>query len=328
MEIYYDLDKIKNSQEKVATIGAFDGVHLGHFKIIERVLEEGKKKNSRTALITFDPDPKVFFSKKNVSNGILTTPEEKIDILNDSGLDELIFIPFDSYIANLSPDSFTREVIIEKINVSKLIVGYDHAIGKNRSGTLPVIKKLSKNYGFEIDVVLPFMVEKTIVSSTLIRNLVAEGKIEKANMFLSRNYSISGEVIKGDGRGSELGFKTANLNLKNCDKVILNNGIYAAMAEVGRELYQGMAYIGDKPTFECNETGLEIHIFNFNDNLYGENIRIEFFRKMRDDKKFENMDELKYQLQIDKENISEYLNKIQNGKTRTLERQLEKANYY
>jgi len=324
MDIYYNLKNFKRDKNSVITIGAFDGIHLGHQKIIARILKEGLEKNKRTVLITFNPDPKIFFRKNSTLNGVLSTPEDKIDILRELNLDALIFIPFDKKIANLSPEQFIQSIIIENVGVSKLVIGYDHAFGKDRQGTLPLIKKLSKKYGFGIEVVLPFMMERTIISSTLIRNLVIDGKIDKANKFLGRTYSVIGKVIRGDKRGKDLGYPTANLKLISNDKLLPKSGVYMVSITLESKSHQGMAYIGTKPTFQGREKGIEVHIFGLNKNIYDKDIIIKFLKRIRDDKKFDSISDLKNQLKIDKEETLRFFSGKNFDNRITVERHKEK----
>ena len=290
-------------------------------------MKRGKEEGAKTALITFEPDPKLFFRKKNISGGILSTSEDKIEILKEYHLDKLIFIPFNKKIAGMSPELFLNEIVINQIGASKLIIGYDHAFGKDRSGTLPVIKKLSKKYGFEIEIVQPIMVEKTIVSSTLIRNLLVDGKVEKARFFLGRYYALKSEVEKGKGRGLKIGFPTANLSLADMDKLIPKSGIYAARIQLGNEIFWGMSYIGNKPTFSEIDLGIEVHIFNYKNELYGKKLSIEFLKRIRDDKKFKDANALKKQMETDKKDTLYFLKNLNIEMSKTSERLLGNVSY-
>lgn len=327
MEIIYNLSDLKKEERLIATIGSFDGIHLGHRKIVETVLKRGKEENAKTSLITFEPDPKVYFSKKNISNGILTTSEDKIGILKEFSLDKLIFIPFDKKVAGMSPELFLKEIVINQIGAFRLIIGYDHAFGKDRSGTLPVIKKLSNTYGFEIEIIQPFMVEKTIVSSTLIRNLLTDGKVEKARFFIGRYYALQSTVVKGKGRGQKIGFPTANFSLTGMNKLIPKTGIYAARISLEGEFFWGMVYIGNKPTFNEKELCVEVHIFNYKNELYGRKLTVEFLKRIRDDKKFKNAEELKIQMENDKKETLYFLKNLNWEKSKTSERLLENVSF-
>lgn len=303
MKIYRNLDELPGNSRAIATVGTFDGVHLGHKKIIEYLRKIGRQKNLLTTLVTFHPHPrKVIGKPENHQLRILTDLEEKLRLFEDLGIEQTIIIPFTREFAQLTYDQFVKDVLIDKIGVREMVVGYDHHFGKNREGGFESLKELGKKWGFGVHKVGPFQVKGQVVSSSLIRRLLDEGNVELASRYLGRPYKLSGIVVPGDGRGKEIGYPTANIKLKDPDKIIPARGVYAVDIRIGekKELYKGMMNIGLRPTFNSDSLTLEVHIFKFKNAIYNEQVEVHFKKFVRKEKKFRSLEELKTQLDQDK----------------------------
>ncbi len=305
-----NLKDVKRDTDTVLTVGTFDGVHEGHKTIISRVVETAKAKHAKSVLVTFDPHPREII--KAGINGIhlITTLQERAEILDKLGIDEMIVIPFTRDFSLISSEKFIREYLFEKIGLSKIIIGYDHQFGHNREGTKTTLKNLGNELGFEVEVVEAHEIGTITVSSTQVRKALEErGEVELAHKFLGHPYRITGTVVHGDKRGKSIGFPTANIKPDNVKKVIPKNGVYAVTIIIGNEHFKGMMNIGVRPTFEDgNARTLEVNIFDFNQEIYGLNVEIWFIKRIRDEMKFNGVDQLIMQLQKDKE-IALKLNK-------------------
>jgi len=301
MEIIRGLESITAKRKTVVTIGTFDGIHLGHKKIINCLTTTAKKFNVCSTVVTFDPHPKIILSKNRQNIKLLTSLDEKLDIFKELNVDKVIVLKFDEKISDLSYTLFVKDLLIEKVGMTQMIVGYDHAFGKNRAGTFDALKELSKELNFGIYQVGQYQVESKIISSSIIREYALNGNVEKASSYLGSYYSLSGKVIHGDGRGKEISFPTANIELDDKNKIIPNNGVYAVNVEYKTKQYKGMMNIGDRPTFRNSIHALEVNIFDFDKNIYGEKIKISFKKRLRKEIKFSSSKELVTQLKIDKE---------------------------
>lgn len=292
----------------IVTVGTFDGLHLGHKKIIDTLVQTGNEKNLRKAVVTFEPHPRLVLKKEGKSGEvkILTTLDEKISNFESRGIDTVYIINFSKEFAATSATEFYKNYLIDKIGLSSLVVGYDHMFGKNREGSIITIKSLSEQYKFSVHRVEEFKLNSHIVSSTLIRKLLLDKQAKEASELLGRNYSITGKVICGDKRGNTIGFPTANIELSDKNKLIPGNGVYLVKVYVNNNYYFGMMNIGNRPTITDDKNiFLEIHILDFSKDIYGETITVEFMDFLRDEKKFGSLDELKSQLNKDKQTVSE-----------------------
>ena len=303
MEIVRGIDQESAGHPCAVTVGTFDGLHRGHMKILSRLKQVASGRNLCTTLVTFDPHPKVVVHPETGRNlGLLTTLDEKIDLLEKAGIDRLVVITFDQSFSQTPYESFVKEILVEKLSARIIIVGYDHGFGKNREGNFERLQELSRKYGFEIEQIVPFDVDDEIVGSTLIRNLLSQGDVTLAGEYLGRCYSITGKVVRGNNIGKQYNFPTANLAINDPHKMVPANGVYAVDAVLKGEIYKGMLNIGVKPTFGGNQQTIEVHIFNFDDNLYGEHLAVQFKKRLRDEKKFDSVEALRKQLEVDKKN--------------------------
>lgn len=304
MEIITGLNHLESGKRCAVTIGTFDGLHLGHKKIIEKVNTIAKNKNLCSTLVTFDPHPKIVLKQNdNFHITILTTLDEKKKLLAEMGIDRLIIIKFDKKFASQSYEDFVKNVLIDQIGAETIVVGYDHAFGKNREGNFYNLKLLSDKYRFDLQKVDPIEMDGEIISSTLIRKAIADGDVELTRKYLTRYYSYSGKVIPGDSRGKQLNFPTANILNSNQNKLIPKSGVYAVDVEYNKFVYKGMLNIGNRPTFGLKgKYTIEVHIHNFNKDIYNEDLTIFFKKRLRNEIKFDSVDALIAQLEIDKQN--------------------------
>jgi riboflavin kinase / FMN adenylyltransferase len=300
MFIFDDLSEVPYNQNSIITLGTFDGIHLGHRNIIDRLTEHAAANKGRSMLITFDPHPRNVVSD-DFKLKILSTRREKIRILEKLGIDNLFIIRFTKEFASQTADEFFKHFIINGTGISDMIIGYDHHFGKGRSGDIKTLEELGKIYNFGITVVPEVKVNGQIVSSTKIRQALESGDLDTANKFLGRYYTLSGTVISGDKRGRELGFPTANIKVDDKDKVIPALGIYAVEFIVDHKAYKGLLSIGKRPTFyEEGEIVPEVYIYDFSDDIYGKFVTVNIIARLRGEEKFNSVEELISQMKRDK----------------------------
>ena len=300
-----DVERVPNS---VITVGTFDGVHAGHRAIIDTVAEKARKREARSVLVTFDPHPRDIINPGDAGIKLLTTLPERSEILEELGIDTMVVIPFDRDFSLLSSEEFIRDIIYKKVGVSEFVIGYDHQFGRNREGTIETIERLGKELGFDSYVVSKREVGEKTVSSTAIRNAISEdGNVEEAANFLQRPYRLNGTVVHGDKRGKEIGFPTANIKPEHSRKIIPKDGVYAVRVRINGDWYDGMMNIGTRPTFDGKIRTLEVNLFNFDQNIYGKEVQVRFYNRIRDEKKFEGKEELVNQLEQDQKEAKELL---------------------
>ena len=280
-----------------ATIGNFDGVHLGHQKLIARVRDRARILKISSVVITFDPHPlRVLVDKKTPP--FITLTEQKLELISKLEVDYVLCIKFTKDLAALKPEEFVQKYLVNGLKLKELIIGYDYAFGKGRRGNFELLKKLGEKFGFAVEQLSPVMVDGAIVSSTRIRDMVQAGMVWEARKLLGRFYRVQGKVITGQKRGGPLlGFPTANICLK--DELFHKTGVYAVWVEVLGQVYPGVANIGYNPTFGNDYLSVEAHILNFKQNIYGQDIRVHFVQRLRSEKKFSGLDELKKQIKAD-----------------------------
>lgn len=302
MKIYAGIEKFLGAKNPAITIGTFDGVHLGHQKIIQQLKEGAASIKGESVIFTFYPHPRMILFPEDDELKLLSTEEEKRELLEQFGVEHLIIHPFTKEFSRITYTDYVREILVNKLKIKKLIIGYNHHFGRNREGSFKELKKLAPLFHFELEKIPAQDINKVEISSTKIRKALTSGDIKTANKFLGRDYSIKGKVIKGKGLGKELGYPTANIQIDDKHKLIPADGIYAVIAEVENKIYNGMMSIGFNPTVGSGEKRtIEVNIFDFNTDIYGENIRIHFKQKLRDEKKFDSLETLKKAIDSDKE---------------------------
>ena len=301
MKLYTNLEFF-NARRPVVTIGTFDGVHLGHQKVILRLQEFAKQHEGETVIFTFHTHPRLVTSPNETNLRLLTTLNEKIKLFEKYGIDHLVIYTFDKNFSELSYSEFVEKILVEKIGTHCLVVGYDHKFGKNREGGFDYLKKCAEKHKFEIERLDALLVNEDSVSSTKIRNALQNGEIEKANHYLGYRFMLHGTVVDGKKLGRELGFPTANIEASDKHKIIPGYGVYAVKVELNSIEYNGMLNIGTRPTFNNNadNRSIEVNIFEFEGDIYGKEITLKFVGKIRDEQKFDNIEMLVNQLEKDR----------------------------
>lgn len=309
MIIHNGISSIKSIiPNAVVTIGTFDGVHLGHQEILHRIIDLAKKDQGETALVTFWPHPRFVLNPDNNDLKLLSTFEEKAERLREIGLDHLIKIEFTKEFSQWSSEKFIQQVIIKALGTKKLVIGYDHHFGKNREGSFEHLKEHAHRYGFSVEEISRQDIDDVGISSTKIRNALLSGNVKEAAQFLGRNYKLSGIVIEGDKIGRTLGFPTANIQAEASYKLIPLDGTYVVKVKHKETVYGAMLNIGSRPTVDGQDKRIEAHIFNFNEQIYNEKLEIQFVKRLRDEQKFGSKEDLKRQLETDKNQALKILN--------------------
>lgn len=307
MKIYHNIEEFKGVENPIVSIGTFDGVHVGHQKIISRMKELAKKLNGETVLITFYPHPRLVIHPDSKNLKFINIQERKVKLLEKAGIDHLIVVNFTHEFSKQTSADFIQTYLVEKIKTRKLIIGYDHHFGKNRIGDFSTLYDLGKKYGFDVEKIPAQDVENIAVSSTKIRKALNEGKIRKANSLLGYEYSITGIVVSGQKIGRKIGFPTANIEQADEYKLITANGVYACRVEYDGKIYLGMGNIGVRPTVDHSSLTIEVNIFDFDKEIYDEEITIYFVDRIRDEVKFDDLDGLKEQLGKDEVTVRKLL---------------------
>jgi riboflavin kinase/FMN adenylyltransferase len=299
VKVYRNIEEFSRLDNAIVTTGTFDGVHYGHQKIISRLEELAKQHNGESVIITFFPHPRLVLFPEDNDLKLINTLDEKIELLEKSGIDHLLIIPFTKEFSRLSSLEFIQQILVDKIGTKKLVIGYDHHFGKNREGSFEHLKHYSTEYGFEVEEIPEQDINDVAVSSTKIRNAILEGDVSVANKYLGYNFSLRGLVKKGDQIGRTLGFPTANISLAESYKIIPADGIYAVNVFIQDRKLQGMLYIGDRPTVQGKSKVIEVNIFDFSEDVYDQLIKVEFLQYIRGDKYFNSLEELKVALAKD-----------------------------
>lgn len=300
LKVYRNLDDFIGVKKPIVTVGTFDGVHIGHQKIITRLEEIAKQKGGESVLLTFFPHPRMVIFPENNNLKLINTLDEKIKLLESFGLDHLIILPFDKSFSRITPTEYIRDFLVSSIKVNTLVIGYDHRFGRNRQGSLELLNELAPVYGFEVEEISAQEIDEIKVSSTKIRNAILDGAIDIASDYLKHPFSIKGTVIKGNQIGRTLGYPTANISVAEQYKIIPKNGVYAIQGIIDGTVYDGMLNIGNRPTVtkDTNET-IEAYFFELNKDIYDKEIEILFIKKLRDEKKHASIEDLKLQLEKD-----------------------------
>ncbi len=310
MKIYNSIDEFTTLKNAVVTIGTFDGVHIGHQKIINRVNEIAKATGGESVVLTFFPHPRMVLYPDDHGLVLLNTMEEKKQLLKHYGVQHLIVHPFSQKFSRTSVTEYIRDILVNKIGTKKLVIGYDHHFGRNREGTLLDLQELGIVYNYEVEEIPEQDIKEVAVSSTKIRNSLLEGDVATAREFLGHDYSLSGIVVKGKELGRTLGFPTANIHIPENYKLVPANGIYAVKVDLQHSDKQetGMLSIGTRPTFDDGDVSIEVNILNFEKNIYGEKITVYFKSRLRDEVKFDSADALVKQMEKDREETVRRLN--------------------
>lgn len=313
MEVYNNLSELPILENAVITIGSFDGVHRGHQKILDRIKQLAHSINGKSVVITFHPHPRIVLRPDDPNIRLITSVDEKVALLRDFEVDIVVVVPFNKAFLNQSPDEYIEQFLIKKFSPNYIVIGYDHKFGKNRVGDINYLKKYQAKGGFEVIEIEKQEIDDLTISSSKIRAALAEGDIQTTNQLLGHPFSINGTVIHGEGIGHTLGFPTANTEPPSKYKLIPREGIYAIRVHYAEKVHDGVLYIGTRPTMELlqNRT-IEAHIFDFKKDIYGDQIRIEFVAFIRGDMKFDGLDALKTQMNLDANKARAILANIKN----------------
>lgn len=290
----------------MVTIGTFDGVHIGHQKILKKLIKASKREQKKSVLLTFFPHPRMVL-QKNVSIKLLNTIQEKSDLLEKMGLDYLIIHPFSKEFSRLTALDFVRDILVNQLNTSTLIIGYDHHFGKNREGNIDQLREYSALYDFHVEEISAQDIDHVAVSSTKIRNALKEGKLKTANKYLGYEYMLNGLVVNGKKLGGSIGFPTANIHIEEDYKLIPKTGVYVIRTHINGLVYFGMMNIGFRPTVDGKHQTIEVHIFDFDGDLYNKKLCVSLLYFLRDEQRFDSVNHLIVQLKKDKESALKYL---------------------
>ena len=308
MKIYRSIEDYNEVKRSVVTIGTFDGIHLGHQKILSRLIKSSKNKDLNSVVLTFFPHPRIILNKYNEVK-MIDTLDEKIIHLNEIGIDSLIIHPFDKNFSLLSANQFIKDFLVDKLKIKHIIIGYDHRFGKGREASVTDLKNYANDYDFTVEEIKAQEIEKITVSSTKIRNSINQGDIKTTEKYLGRYFNLTGKVVKGDGLGKKINYPTANIFIEENYKIIPKDGVYLVETIIKDKLFKGMMNIGHRPTIGTNVKSIEVHLFNFNEDIYGQVISIKMISKIRDEKKFSSIQALKEQLVKDENYCLKLINK-------------------
>lgn len=291
MNIYNNVSEFDPNIPTVVTIGTFDGVHLGHRKIIQRLIDSAKKQSLQTALLTFYPHPRIVLQQSDDLKLINTIDERQL-ILKDTGLEHLIIHPFTLEFSRLTARAYVEDILVKGLNAKKIVIGYDHHFGRNRTADINDLKAFGEEFNFEVDEISKQDIEDVAVSSTKIRKSLENGDLEKANEFLSKPFFISGEIVKGKRLGRQMGYPTANLKISDSYKLVPREGVYVVVSEIEGQRYYGMMNIGTNPTVGGQDQSIETYFFDLDKNLYEMHLQIQLLKRIRSEMKFKNLDAL------------------------------------
>lgn len=317
MKVYSNIDDFKAAltsaqpiKNPVVTTGTFDGVHLGHQKIISRIKDVAKAENGATVLLTFYPHPRMVLFPDDNELKLLSTQQEKIKLLEEYGIDHLIIYPFTKEFSRLTSVEFVRDILVNSIGTKKLVIGYNHHFGRNREGSFEHLKEYGPLYGFDVEEIPAKDIDSIEVSSTKIRTALLIGDVETAHLYLGHQYTLSGKVVAGKKLGRTIGYPTANILVEDKFKLIPADGVYAVKVVNNGQEFDGMLNIGLNPTVPGKGRSIEVNIFNFDKDIYDQEATIQFIRRLRNEVKFDNLEALKKQLAIDKQNTINIMREI------------------
>lgn len=313
MKIFNSISEFKCKSKTIVTIGTFDGVHIGHKKILEKITTNASNSNYESVVLTFFPHPRTVL-QEGTEMKQLNTIDEKINLLDSIGIDNLVIHPFDKEFSRLTAEEFVKTVLVDTFKVAKIIIGYDHRFGRNRTADINDLIDFGEIHQFEVEQISVEEINDVSVSSTKIRNALNEGNVTLANTFLDYPFAINGIVVKGKQLGRTIGFPTANIHIKEHYKLIPKDGVYVVSCKVNSSIYYGMMNIGVNPTTDTNiqKQKIEVHLFDFKDDIYDKSISVSFLERIRDEQKFESIDALKNQLSLDKISAEKYIQNLNN----------------
>ncbi len=309
MNVIRGLENLKSKKYSVVTIGTFDGMHLGHLELLKFLSERKKSYEGESVLITFDPHPRLVLNSGDSSFKVITSLEEKINLMKKSDVDTLLILPFTKDFSKTTGQQFIENILVSQLQIDEVVVGYDHAFGHKRSGNIEMLQQYAERNVFKLEVFEPHIVQDNKVKSSLIRKYLLAGDVNNANELLGETYTLSGKVVKGIGRGRQLNFPTANLAPSDPNKLVPGKGIYVAKALLNKQWYPAAVSIGNRPTFNEHEVTIEAFLIDFERDIYGEELTIHFIQRIRDELKFTSEKELIEQMHLDVLQTRDYFNK-------------------
>ena len=309
LKIFHSINDFRSTKKTILTLGTFDGVHIGHKKILKKVIQGTANEKYESLVLTFFPHPRMVLQEDSGLQ-LLNTIDEKIDLLAEIGLENLVIHPFDETFSRLTAEDFVKTILVDRFHIQKIIIGYDHRFGRNRTADIDDLIAFGKKYNFEVEQISVQEINEISVSSTKIRNALLEGNMTLANDYLGYNYFLTGEVVKGKQLGRTINFPTANLKIQENYKLIPQNGVYIVKSVINEQTVFGMMNIGFNPTVNGQNQTIEIHYFDFDADLYHQKIRVSILQRIRSEQKFESVNLLKAQLETDKQMAISYLNHL------------------
>ncbi len=306
MKTIHGIENFPASEGSIVTIGTFDGVHLGHQQILKQLIDTSQQSKLKSVLLTFFPHPRMVL-QPDIPMRLIQTIEEREKALRKTGLDYLVIHPFSEKFSRLSADDYVKQILVEKLNVRKVVVGYDHRFGRNRTASLEDMYNYADIYDFEVIEIDAKKIKSTAVSSTKIRKAIDEGDIALANSYLGDPFTLEGVVVHGDKRGRELSYPTANIELQNKHKIIPKQGVYLIQSELDNRVVYGMMNIGTKPTFDTTNPSIEVHFFDWNGDLYDQTLQVKLLKWVREEQKFDSVEELQAQIHADEGYCRSYI---------------------
>jgi riboflavin kinase/FMN adenylyltransferase len=309
LKIFNSIQEFTSPAKTIVTLGTFDGVHKGHRSILEKLVNSGSATGCESVVLTFFPHPRMVL-QQNSDIRLLSTMAEKAALLEQTGLDNLIVHPFDMAFSRLTAEEFVKDILVDKLNIQKIIIGHDHRFGRNRTANIDDLIRFGIEYGFEVEKISALEVDEVSVSSTKIRNALSEGNVATANAYLGYPYFLTGNVVQGKQLGRTIGFPTANIEIPEDYKLIPGNGVYAVTAAIEGSIIDGMMNIGNRPTVDGTQRTIEVHLLDFSGDIYGKTIQVNLLSRLRDEEKFPTVDALKEQLGKDRDTILAYFKTI------------------
>ena len=304
MKVFNSISSYVSQKQSIITIGTFDGVHIGHQEIIEKIIEDAKKSDCESLILTFFPHPRMVLAHESGVK-LLNTINEKIELLEKIGLSDLIIHPFDEIFSQLSAEEFVAKILVEKLKIKKIILGHDHRFGKDRSASIDDLIIFGKKYNFEVEQISAQEIDQVAISSTKIRTALLEGNVSLANQYLGYQYFFSGKVVKGKQLGRTIGFPTANIQIDEEYKLIPKNGVYIVKSSIDEKIHFGMMNIGTRPTVDGKNLTIEVYFFDFERDIYDTSVTVTILDRIRDEKKFDSFEDLKEQLKKDRIKVME-----------------------